>query len=205
MLTKTPYFCHRPQDTPFPSYLSFFCGRWGNDYVGLEGSGTRVSCGKPECSLWPHSMCPSPLAPPFCSISVCLLAENHRRLHADCILWPQMIWESMRCSVLYSHSNPVLLLPGLCVVLLVRQCLLPLRSLWRGPSLSWSPGYPGWSFPAGRGESLPQTGWSYVSRSFHLKQIWWFILCRCSGLHTNMWKQTALNKNGKKLNELLVI
>lgn len=116
-------------------------------------------------------------------------------------------WYGKACAVqCYIHiHNPVLLLPGLCVVLLVRQCLLPLRSLWRGPSLSWSPGYPGWSFPAGRGESLPQTGWSYVSRSFHLKQIWWFILCRCSGLHTNMWKQTALNKNGKKLNELLVI
>lgn len=29
------------------------------------------------------------------SISVSLLAENHRRLHADRILRPQMIWENM--------------------------------------------------------------------------------------------------------------
>lgn len=88
---------------PFIS-LSFFCGRWGNGYEGLEGSGTRVSCGKPECILWPHSMCPSPPAPPLRSISVPLLAENHRRLHADCILWPQMIWENMSWLMLYSHT-----------------------------------------------------------------------------------------------------
>jgi len=31
------------------------------------------------------------------SISVSLLAENHRRLHADHILQPQMIWENMPC------------------------------------------------------------------------------------------------------------
>ena len=41
----------------------FFCGRSGNGDGGLKGSGTRVSCGKPECSLWPHSMWPS-LSPP---------------------------------------------------------------------------------------------------------------------------------------------
>lgn len=75
---------------------SFFCGRSGNGDGGLEGSGTWVSCGKPECSLWPHSMqslSPRPLL--SCSISVSLLAENHRRLHADRILRPQMIWENM--------------------------------------------------------------------------------------------------------------
>lgn len=41
------------------------------------------------------------------SISVSLLAENHRRLHADRILRPQMIWENMPCLMLRAHVNPV--------------------------------------------------------------------------------------------------
>lgn len=108
--------------------------------------------------------------PPLCCSSVSLWAENHKRLHADCVLRPQMIWENLPRLMLYLRMTSVFPFSGFCVVLLVRQCLfLPLRSLWHGPSLSWSPGYPGWSIPVGQGESLPQNGWSYVSRNFHLK------------------------------------
>lgn len=49
---------------------------------------------------------------PTSSISVSLLAENHRRLHADHILRPQMIWENRPCFVPCVHLNPVQLFRG---------------------------------------------------------------------------------------------
>jgi len=39
------------------------------------------------------------------SISVSLLADNHRRLHADRILRPQMIWENMPRECSCAHLN----------------------------------------------------------------------------------------------------
>lgn len=49
-------------------------------------------CGLTACRPLPL------LSLPFSfSISVSLLAGNHTRLHADHILWPQMIWENMPC------------------------------------------------------------------------------------------------------------
>lgn len=99
--------------------------------------------------------------PPTSSISVSLLAENHRRLHADHILRPQMIWENRPCFMPCVHLNPVQLFRGhsLCLrPLRLCECVLPPHSLWRGPSPSWSPGCPGESSPAGRDEFLPPTG-----------------------------------------------
>lgn len=148
---------------PFISLsLSLFCGRWGNNYEGLEGSGTRVSCGKPECSLWLHSMCPPPPAPPFL-LYLCFPGLQWITGGSMQIAYYGLKWYG-----------------SLCVVPFACQRLLPLRSLWHGPSLSWSPGYPGWSFAVGPGESWPQTGWSCASRSSHLKtQMSCFIFCRC--------------------------
>lgn len=69
--------------------------------------------------------------------------------------------------------------------LCVCVCVLPPHSLWHGPSPSWSPGCPGWRTPADRGESLPQTGWSYVSQSLNLKHIP-YVTGVLSPTHTEM-------------------
>lgn len=149
-------------------------GAWRDLGHGWVVGNQSAVCGLTACG--PLPLLPLPLS---FSISVSLLAENHRRLHADRILRPQMIWENMPCLMLCAHLNPVqlpsaahslcLFLPGLCVVLVV--CVLPPHNLWRSPSPSWSPCCPGWRTLAGRGESLPQTGWSYASQSLNLKHI----------------------------------
>lgn len=48
-----------------PLIFLFLLRAFGNSDGGMKGSGTWVNCGKPECSLWPHSMQPSPSPPLF--------------------------------------------------------------------------------------------------------------------------------------------
>lgn len=156
---------------------------------GLKGSGTWVSCGKPECILWPHSMWHSP-SPPAALLFLYLCfsfgrqsqeascrshigASNELGKHAPLILCAHLNpvqlrgRDSMRVMVRVCLCVCVYIPLSLCVVMAV--FVLPPRSRWHGPSPSWSPGCPGWRIPVGQGESLPQNGWSYASQSLHLK------------------------------------
>lgn len=198
VLTKTPYFCHRPRDTPFPSYLSLSSAgvegttmrAWRDQGHGWVVENQNVVCGFTACV----PLLQLPLSAP--SLFLCLQWITGGSMQ---IAYYGPKWYGSLCAV-----------PFVC------QCLLPLRSLWHGPSLSWSPGYPGWSFAVGPGESLPQTGWSCASRSSHLKHRCHVLSSADAMMQWAAYKYAktdkktqkltlAWNKNGKKWYEGLVI
>ena len=180
-LTQTLYFCHRPQDAAFPLISFFFLRAFGKRMMGAWrdlGHGWVVGNQSAVRGLTAWSPLFSSLAPPF-FLYLFLFWQRIiggfmqiayfglKRSGKTCPVNAMFTFEP--CSTLKRCTHGLSISLGWCAVMIV--CVLPPHSLWRGPSPSWSPGCPGWSSPVGRGESLPQNGWSYASQSLNLKHI----------------------------------